>query len=64
MCLVQNQLISELGNFAKALEVLEQDKDSIRDRLSYLEYKAKYLLLLGQKKEASLVYRELLKKSR
>ena len=61
--LYKNQLISELGNFAKALEVLEQDKDSIRDRLSYLEYKAKYLLLLGQKKEASLVYRELLKRN-
>ncbi|RCK64965.1 N-terminal acetyltransferase A complex subunit NAT1 [Candida viswanathii] len=61
--LYKNQLISELGDFAKALEVLEKDKDSIRDGLSYLEYKAKYLLLLGQKKEASLVYRELLKRN-
>ncbi|KAI5957786.1 hypothetical protein KGF57_003053 [Candida theae] len=59
--LYKNQVLSESGNFSKALEVLEQDTDSIKDRLSYLEYKAKYLLYLGRKKEASLVYRELLK---
>lgn len=61
--LYKNQLIGELGDFAKALDVLQKDDNSIKDRLSFLEYKAKYLLLLGQKKEASLVYRELLKRN-
>ncbi|KAI5967952.1 hypothetical protein CANMA_002720 [Candida margitis] len=59
--LYKNQIISDSGNVSKALEVLEQDIDNIKDHLSYLEYKAKYLLLLDRKKEASLVYRELLK---
>ncbi|KAF6060541.1 NMDA receptor-regulated protein 1 family protein [Candida albicans] len=61
--LYKNQLIGESGDFAKALDVLQKDDNSIKDRLSFLEYKAKYLLLLGQKKEASLVYRELLKRN-
>lgn len=59
--LYKNQIIAESGNFGKALEVLEQDVDNIKDHLSYLEYKAKYLFQLGRKKEASVVYRELLK---
>ena len=42
-------MIGELGDFAKALDVLQKDDNSIKDRLSFLEYKAKYLLLLGQK---------------
>ncbi|KAL6451175.1 NAT1 N-terminal acetyltransferase A complex subunit NAT1 [Candida maltosa Xu316] len=61
--LYKNQILSESGDFAKALEFLEKDTESIRDRSSFLEYKAKYLLLLGQKKEASLVYRELLQRN-
>lgn len=59
--LYKNQIISESGNISKALAVLEEDLDNIKDHLSYLEYKAKYLLLLDRKKEASVVYRELLK---
>lgn len=61
--LYKNQIIAEAGNFTKALEVLEADKDSISDKLAYMEYKAKYLLLLNRKNEASKVYRELLKRN-
>ncbi|KAI5964159.1 uncharacterized protein KGF55_002101 [Candida pseudojiufengensis] len=61
--LYKNQIIAEAGNITKALEVLENDKEGIKDKLSYLEYKAKYLLLLGEKKEASKVYRQLLKRN-
>lgn len=59
--LYKNQIIFESGNISKALEVLEQDLENIKDHLSYLEYKAKYLMLLDRKREASLVYRQLLK---
>ncbi|RLV95265.1 N-terminal acetyltransferase A complex subunit NAT1 [Spathaspora sp. JA1] len=61
--LYKNQILSESGEFAKALKALEDDKDSIKDSLSYMEYKAKYLLLLGQKTEASQIYRELLQRN-
>lgn len=58
--LYKNQIIAESGNFARALEELEADSDEIRDRTSFLEYKAKYLLLLGKHKEASVLYRKLI----
>ncbi|EGW31984.1 uncharacterized protein SPAPADRAFT_138897 [Spathaspora passalidarum NRRL Y-27907] len=61
--LYKHQILSEAGDYERALKALENDKDSIKDMLSYMEYKAKYLLLLGQKKEASLIYRELLKRN-
>jgi peptide alpha-N-acetyltransferase len=57
------QLIAEAGDFAKALKTLEEDEFEITDKLSVLEYKARYLLLLGQKKEASLIYRKLLQRN-
>jgi len=57
------QLIAEAGDFAKALKTLEEDESEITDKLSVLEYRAKYLMLLGQKKEASLVYRKLLQRN-
>lgn len=57
--LYKNLIIAESGNFGRALQELEADKDEIRDRVSFLEYKAKYLLLLGKHKEASIVYRQL-----
>ncbi|KAI5956549.1 hypothetical protein KGF54_001024 [Candida jiufengensis] len=57
------QILAESGKITNALEALEHDKDSIKDNLSYLEYKAKYLLLLGNKKGASDIYRELLKRN-
>lgn len=61
--LYKNSIIAEGGDVEKALEVLEKDDSEIRDRLAFLEYKAKYLYILDRKKEASLVYRELLKRN-
>lgn len=61
--LYKNSIIAEAGNFSRASEELEKDSDEIRDRGSFLEYKAKYLLLLGKLKDASLVYRELLQRN-
>lgn len=57
------QIIFESSNVARALEELEADSDDIRDRLSFLEYKAKFLLLLGKLKEASILYRTLLQRN-
>ncbi|ODV81632.1 N-terminal acetyltransferase A, auxiliary subunit [Suhomyces tanzawaensis NRRL Y-17324] len=61
--LYKNSIIAEAGDYAQALKVLDEDEDQIRDQLSFLEYKAKYLMLLGSKKEASLIYRTLLKRN-
>lgn len=61
--LYKNSIMAEAGDFAKALETLEEDKDSIKDMASFMEYKAKYLMLLGQRKEASVIYRQLLKRN-
>lgn len=61
--LYKNSIISEAGNYQKALDHLEKDDDQIKDRLSVLEYKAKYYMYLGKTKEASLIYRELLKRN-
>lgn len=61
--LYKNSIISESGDHAKALETLENDDAEIRDKLSVLEYKAKYLLLLGRPKEAATVYRRLLQRN-
>ncbi|SGZ56775.1 CIC11C00000001883 [Sungouiella intermedia] len=61
--LYKNSIIAEAGNFSRALEELEKDSDEIRDRTSFMEYKAKYLLLLGKLKESSLVYRALLQRN-
>lgn len=56
-------IIFETGNVARALEELEAKSDEIRDRLSFLEMKANFLLLLGKQKEASLIYRQLLQRN-
>ncbi|OBA21835.1 N-terminal acetyltransferase A, auxiliary subunit [Metschnikowia bicuspidata var. bicuspidata NRRL YB-4993] len=58
--LYKNLIIAESGNFGRALQELEADVGEIRDRVSFLEYKAKYLLLLGKHKDASVVYRQLI----
>lgn len=58
--LYKNLIIAESGNFGRALQELEADVDEIRDKVSFLEYKAKYLLLLGKHKESSVVYRQLI----
>lgn len=61
--LYKNSIIGESGDFQLALDTLNQDEDEIKDKLSVLEYRAKYLLLLGRRKEASLVYRQLLQRN-
>lgn len=61
--LYKNSIIFEAGNVARALEELESDSDEIRDRLSFLEYKAQFLLLLGKLKKSSLIYRQLLQRN-
>ncbi|KAK6462969.1 NMDA receptor-regulated protein 1-domain-containing protein [Scheffersomyces coipomensis] len=61
--LYKNSIIAESGDPAKALQTLEDDKDEIRDGLSYLEYKAKYLLMLNGYEEASVEYRKLLQRN-
>ncbi|KAF3989288.1 hypothetical protein FT663_02835 [Candidozyma haemuli var. vulneris] len=61
--LYKSNVIAEAGNYARALEDLENDKAEIRDMTSYMEYKAKYLMLLGQQKEASVIYRQLLQRN-
>lgn len=61
--LYKNLIIAEAGNFAEALKVLDADDLEIRDKLSVLEYRAHYLMCLGQSKEASLVYRKLLQRN-
>lgn len=61
--LYKNSIISETGNFEKALEVLENDENEIKDKLAYMEYRAKYLMCLDRKKEASLIYRQLLQRN-
>lgn len=58
--LYKNLIIAEAGDYGRALTELEADSDEIRDRTAFLEYKAKYLMLLGKSKEASVVYRQLL----
>lgn len=56
-------VIAEAGNYGRALEDLEADKEEIRDMTSYMEYRARYLMLLGKLKEASVVYRQLLQRN-
>lgn len=61
--LYKNSIIGESGNFEKALEVLDKDENEIKDKLSFMEYRAKYLVLLNRKKEASVIYRQLLQRN-
>ncbi|CAH2351197.1 N-terminal acetyltransferase A complex subunit Nat1p [[Candida] railenensis] len=61
--LYKNSIISEAGNFGKALSTLEADEPEIKDKLSVLEYKARYLMLLGKLEEASKIYRILLQRN-
>lgn len=61
--LYKNQILAENGQYAEALAALDKDDGEIRDRLAVLEYRARYLMILGQHKEASLVYRRLLQRN-
>lgn len=57
------QLIAESGAIEKALEQLEKDESEIKDKLAFMEFKGRFLLMLNRKKEASLVYRQLIKRN-
>lgn len=61
--LYKNLIIAEAGDFARALHELDADTAEIRDRTLFLEYRAKYLLLLGQRAEALREYRRLLQRN-
>lgn len=62
-CLYKNDILFDAGNVSKALEELEKDISYIKDKLSYLSYKAKYLMILGNTKEASILYRKLIQRN-
>lgn len=61
--LYKNSIIGQSGDYAKALADLEANSDDIRDRTAFLTYKAKYLVGLGRRKDASLIYRQLLQRN-
>ncbi|EGV63311.1 hypothetical protein CANTEDRAFT_106172 [Yamadazyma tenuis ATCC 10573] len=61
--LYKNDIIFQSGDVQKALETLEDDKPFIKDMLSFLEYKAKYLMVLGRTQESSIVYRQLIQRN-
>lgn len=61
--LYKSDILFEAGDIQKALDNLEADKEYIKDQLSFLEYKGRYLLILGKLEEASLIYRQLLQRN-
>lgn len=61
--LFKNDCLFHNGQIEKALQDLETDFDYIKDKLSYMEYKARYLLILGKNEEASTMYRKLLQRN-
>lgn len=63
MILFKNVVIYESGDVARALEHLDSIADDVNDPLSVMEYRAKYLLELGRKKEAEREYRALVKRN-
>lgn len=63
MALFRNLALYKSGDVEKALEHLESIADNVCDPLSVMEYRAKYLLELGRKKEAEREYRALVKRN-
>lgn len=61
--LYKNEIIAESGNYARALQELDEDSLEIRDRVSFMENKAKYLMLLDKQKDASVLYRQLIQRN-
>ncbi|ODV58856.1 peptide alpha-N-acetyltransferase complex A subunit NAT1, partial [Ascoidea rubescens DSM 1968] len=61
--LYKNSIIYESGNIKKALDDLEVIKPSIKDFLTWFQFKAKYFLLLKDYKNAAIAYRTLLKRN-
>lgn len=56
-------IIGEAGNYKSALEALDNDEDIIKDKLSLLEYRAKYSLLSGDLASSAKYYRQLLQRN-
>lgn len=63
MTLFKNVAIYKTGDVERALKDLEEISDKVCDFLSVMEYRAKYLLELGRKKEAEREYRALIKRN-
>lgn len=61
--LYKNDLMFKMGDIKKALTQLDVDLPYIKDQLAYLEYKGKYLMILGELEDASIVYRKLLQRN-
>ncbi|KAH3662039.1 hypothetical protein OGAPHI_006220 [Ogataea philodendri] len=63
--LYRNEVISQAGNYEAALKDLDRIEETgmVLDGFALLERRAHYLMKLGRKKEASLVYRRLLKRN-
>ncbi|KAG7821940.1 hypothetical protein KL928_000415 [Ogataea angusta] len=63
--LYRNDVIAQMGDYEAALKDLERIEatNMVLDGLSLLEKRADYLMKLNRKKEASLVYRKLLKRN-
>ena len=59
LLLYQNMVIQESGDTQGALDHLEQYKDHICDRVTWLETKGKLLLVKNQHKEAAEIFRGL-----
>lgn len=61
--LYKNDILFQAGNVTKALSDLEANEPYIKDKLSVMEYKAQYLMILGRNQEASLLYRRLIQRN-
>jgi peptide alpha-N-acetyltransferase len=60
LLLYQNMVLRESGDVESALAHLDQYESAICDKVSLKETRAKYLLQLGQRKEAESIYADLL----
>lgn len=61
--LYKNSIIAEMGETERALEHLNAVGRDNPDRTSVMELRARYLLMLGRKKEAEKAYRALLERN-
>ncbi|KAJ8099188.1 NMDA receptor-regulated protein 1-domain-containing protein [Lipomyces tetrasporus] len=63
LVLYKSMIIYESGNVKRALEHLESVADQVTDKLSLMEYRAKYLLDLERLPEAVKAYTKLLRRN-
>lgn len=61
--LYKNQIIADTGDFERALKNLEYAKEKIFDKQALMQFQANYLMNTGQFKDASVLYRKLLKRN-